>query len=225
MPLAPPPANGEVVRGWTDIPLTSKGEHEAERLGRDLEGRGLDMLYCSDLERAAETAKILEKKLKIPLVGESRDLRTWNPGELEGEPFEETKGEIQYYINHPNEAPKDAETFNHFLHRVVRKFVQVHNITWPKGIVAGIVAHHWTIEAIQGWIKAGAKPNFQVDKKNLFMQGEAPGSVYDVWGETGDGKLEIKLIDVERDKKYRFRPGVVLIRHASTAWNVGGGKG
>lgn len=47
------------LQGWSDTPLTEKGEAEAAAVGRALATVKVDYLFSSDLKRAADTARIL----------------------------------------------------------------------------------------------------------------------------------------------------------------------
>lgn len=47
------------LQGWSDTPLTNKGEAEAAAVGRALAKVQIDYLFASDLKRAADTARIL----------------------------------------------------------------------------------------------------------------------------------------------------------------------
>lgn len=223
MRMTPPPTAGEVVRGWTNIDLSRKGEGEAERLAKNLKGRGLPGIFSSDLDRALETAQIIEKVGGIPLIGTTRTLRTWGLGELEGDPLVDSMKIIRdFVVNRPNDKPKGGESFNQFVRRVLSEIRMLQDIYAPKGFPVGLLTHHWVIEVAIAWIESGAKPDFSMDKRNLFLQGqEPPGSVHDIWQEESGNKLRIKRIDVTNGN-YHFKPGPVLIRHASTAWNVGG---
>jgi 2,3-bisphosphoglycerate-dependent phosphoglycerate mutase len=44
--------------GWVDVPLSPKGEQEAQAAGDKLRGRRIDRLFTSVLQRAIETARI-----------------------------------------------------------------------------------------------------------------------------------------------------------------------
>ena len=47
-----------VLCGWAQMPLTPKGEDDARRAGKVLEGISFDKVYCSDLIRARQTCAI-----------------------------------------------------------------------------------------------------------------------------------------------------------------------
>ena len=71
------------LQGWADISLNDQGRREAEALGRELSGVAFDLAYCSDLDRAAETAEILLRGRETPLSVDPR-LREMGFGPLEG---------------------------------------------------------------------------------------------------------------------------------------------
>lgn len=47
------------LQGWSDTPLTKKGEHDAINVGQSLSSLRIDYLFSSDLKRAVDTARIL----------------------------------------------------------------------------------------------------------------------------------------------------------------------
>jgi len=52
--------------GWTDIPLTTKGQEEARSAAAVLIDVKFDLAVTSDLVRASETLEIIKQELKIP---------------------------------------------------------------------------------------------------------------------------------------------------------------
>jgi len=78
------------IQGTTDIPLSPEGVRQARRLADRLAG---DEVYwqgvvSSDLQRAAQTAKIVAHRLEIPVLQDER-LRERSFGEAEGTTLEE----------------------------------------------------------------------------------------------------------------------------------------
>ena len=67
--------------GRTDVPLTDLGRHQAELLGRRLQGRSFALVLTSPLGRARETCRLAG-------LGEGAllrdELREWDYGEYEG---------------------------------------------------------------------------------------------------------------------------------------------
>lgn len=47
-----------VASGWRDVPLSTKGRELAQELGERRRGERIDAVFCSDLQRAVETAEI-----------------------------------------------------------------------------------------------------------------------------------------------------------------------
>ena len=56
------------VQGHADIPLNEEGRAQAHQLAARMEGTPLQALYTSDLQRAAETARILGARLGLDAV-------------------------------------------------------------------------------------------------------------------------------------------------------------
>lgn len=76
------------LQGWTDISLNENGWIQAEELAKKLLHFKIDKIISSDLKRSFETAEILSKYLKAPVIKDSR-LRECNFGTLEGKKKEE----------------------------------------------------------------------------------------------------------------------------------------
>ncbi len=59
-------------QGQADPPLNSQGLQQARSLAKKLKGRDLELLVSSPLRRAAQTARILAEKLKLPVFFDNR---------------------------------------------------------------------------------------------------------------------------------------------------------
>lgn len=55
------------IQGHADIPLSELGCRQAEAAAEALAGQPLDAIYASPLRRAAQTAKIIAKRLGLPV--------------------------------------------------------------------------------------------------------------------------------------------------------------
>lgn len=76
--------NEQGVRaGWQDPPLSALGKRQAARLRDNLATDEFDSVFASDLERAAETARIAFPRYTLVLDARLREL---NYGELNGAP-------------------------------------------------------------------------------------------------------------------------------------------
>ncbi|ADL12383.1 alpha-ribazole phosphatase [Acetohalobium arabaticum] len=77
-------------QGSADVKLSSDGVKQAERLAERFADFRLDMVYASDLQRAAKTAEIVADQHGININTEAK-LREANFGVWEGLTFEEIK--------------------------------------------------------------------------------------------------------------------------------------
>ena len=71
-----------LLAGWVDVPLTAVGEAQAAAVGPLLAGERFDSVWCSDLTRAATTARLAWGEAR-----RDRRLREINFGSLEGLPW------------------------------------------------------------------------------------------------------------------------------------------
>lgn len=72
--------------GWVDVPLSPKGEKEAEAAGRMLAGQHFDCAFTSALARAQETLRIVAEQIGQPDLPTVRDaaLNERHYGDLQG---------------------------------------------------------------------------------------------------------------------------------------------
>ncbi|MEO8539023.1 MAG: histidine phosphatase family protein [bacterium] len=76
-----------LATGWLPGRLSVEGRRLAAELGARRRNDGLDAVFCSDLGRAAETARIAFEGSPIPVLHDWR-LRECNYGDLNGCPVE-----------------------------------------------------------------------------------------------------------------------------------------
>jgi broad specificity phosphatase PhoE len=76
------------AQGFRDTPLNQTGRAQARELAEHAAGLGLASLWCSDLSRAAETARIVAERVGLEPRPDPR-LREGNRGEWEGRLFRE----------------------------------------------------------------------------------------------------------------------------------------
>lgn len=67
--------------GHVDVPLSARGRRQARELGRQYATHPLDAVFCSDLQRATETARIAFAERGLPLMPDAR-LREYDYGDL-----------------------------------------------------------------------------------------------------------------------------------------------
>ena len=85
----------ERYNGLTDIPLDTFGVEQAEVLSKQLAGNGVSYqaIYRSHLERARQTAEIINKRQKLPVFVDPR-LREIELGEWEGRTYRDIDREF-----------------------------------------------------------------------------------------------------------------------------------
>lgn len=106
-------------RGWLDIPLNAKGKKEAQGAREYLADKGIKRVFCSDLGRAIETAKIV-----LPSIKAERDpmMRPWDVGVFSGKDREETQEDFNHYIDNPEVRIPDGESLKEFAARMNKVF-------------------------------------------------------------------------------------------------------
>jgi probable phosphoglycerate mutase len=91
-----------ITAGWTDLPLTDRGRIQTEittiRLKKFFRSR-IEIIYASDLVRASESARIIQEKLDVPLIIDSR-FREINPGIAKDMTIEEAQ-KVEIPISEP----------------------------------------------------------------------------------------------------------------------------
>jgi broad specificity phosphatase PhoE len=75
-------------QGHTDIELNQTGINQAKILAQELKAEKLDAIYSSDLNRAAQTAAIINNGRNLP-IHKLRELRECSFGIWEGKTFKE----------------------------------------------------------------------------------------------------------------------------------------
>ena len=71
------------VQGRADIGLNEKGKQQAEETRKTLENEKIDLIICSPLLRAKQTAEIINKNRNIPIIYDD-DIIERDFGEFEG---------------------------------------------------------------------------------------------------------------------------------------------
>ncbi|MCG6921455.1 MAG: histidine phosphatase family protein [Acidobacteria bacterium] len=77
-----PASRGRTLAGWTDVPLTERGESQAAALRPVFAGEPFEGVWSSDLVRAVTTARLARGEPR-----QDRRLRELSFGELEGAAF------------------------------------------------------------------------------------------------------------------------------------------
>ena len=74
--------------GQTERNLNETGKEQAEQTRQELADVKYDIIICSPMERAKETARIISQGRNVPMITDER-LRERKLGEMEGNPITE----------------------------------------------------------------------------------------------------------------------------------------
>jgi len=74
----------EISSGWSDVELSELGVKQATELRDKVKDKNFDVVFCSDLKRAVDTAKFAFGG-RVPIITDAR-LRECNYGKLNGGP-------------------------------------------------------------------------------------------------------------------------------------------
>jgi alpha-ribazole phosphatase len=136
--------------GHTDVELTEKGIMQANEAYEKLKKYDFDMIFSSDLKRAYETAKIInrDRKLKINVVPELREI---NFGEFEGHTFDEILSKDAsfksgYFDDNWNYTFPNGESLEKMNHRIITAYKKVLEENEDKNIL--MVLHAGVIRGI-----------------------------------------------------------------------------
>jgi metallo-beta-lactamase family protein len=147
-----------------DVPLNKIGKEQAKKAGEKLKDQKFDVLICSDLTRAKETASIIGKAVGLEISKTSPLLRERDLGDWSGKAVDEIRAQHKAKKDHKGAAfirvtPENGEPFDVFMARARR----VHD--WLIKEYAGkkilLVSH----AGGTGWV-TGA--NFMLEKPDGF---------------------------------------------------------
>jgi len=95
------------IQGHTDIPLNEKGIAQATATAQALKTVQFNAVYCSDLQRATETARIVATQLQLAVQFDAR-LRERHFGAIQGLTWEEAKQRFPQHYDPLRERVPDA---------------------------------------------------------------------------------------------------------------------
>ena len=129
--------------GWRHSRLSAKGRVLAAELGERRRNDGIQAVFTSDLERAAETALIAFGETDIPILQDWR-LRECDYGDGNGMLASELHVDRARYLDQPY---PNGESWQQAVYRVSR-FLQDLPLRWDGGrvLVIGHVATRWGLD-------------------------------------------------------------------------------
>src|SRR6266853_747668 len=162
------------VRGWEPVSLNENGIAEAHKAGKELKEKGVDTIVSSDLQRAKETAAIIQKETGAEVQFDPR-LRTWNVGEHAGKPCETSNPILKEYAQNKQDEPvPGGESFNDFKDR---SFAGIRDaVLNNKDKEVAILTHNRVEATLKGWEKTGQE-NPDIDYNEVVKEETEPGTV------------------------------------------------
>lgn len=104
------------VQGRVDIELNETGIEQAKETKKLLENENIDLIICSPLKRAMQTAEIINENRNIPIIYDENIIER-DFGEFGG--LKETEFDYKGYWNYKeNQKYEKAENIKVFLNRV-----------------------------------------------------------------------------------------------------------
>ncbi len=130
--------------GLIDISLSKEGVNEAKKLGKTLQKRGFDKVYCSDLKRAQETLAAFE--LNLPTIY-SKEICEKSWGKHEGKSFAEIEAMGLQYENFEQWVEAlDGERYEEYKERIKNYFYSTIKNDDAKNIL--VVTHAGVIKTL-----------------------------------------------------------------------------
>ena len=133
-----------IIQGQKDIELNDKGINEARKAKDEFNSLKIDLIMCSPLKRAKETAKILNTDKNINIIYKS-ELIERGLGDFEGESCITEEDDIYNY--HMNKTIRNIEPVVDLCNRVNDLIDEIKNKYKGKNIL--LVTHSGTARAIE----------------------------------------------------------------------------
>jgi len=127
----------KLASGWKDVDLSELGRTQAQELGPIFSNIPIDMIFCSDLIRSVNTAKLAFGD-RLPLTIDQR-LRELNYGDYNGQPSEIVDA---LKIAHINEPFPNGESYTQAIART-QKFYNELRQKYPDKTIL-IIGHRAT---------------------------------------------------------------------------------
>lgn len=116
-------------QGQKNVELNDRGKNQAVKIAKRLAEKEIDVLYSSDLDRAAETADIIAEVQQKPVERDQR-LREMDFGQWEGLNYDRIKNNhperFKKWYNDPTSVnPPEGEYLSQFQQRIISSFTEI----------------------------------------------------------------------------------------------------
>jgi probable phosphoglycerate mutase len=158
------------IQGWSDSPLTPDGERQAELWGAHLQAMSWDLVLASDTGRAQATARIVNRRLDLPLHLEPR-LRELDWGRWTGRTVRQLLGEEPDVVAAQERAgwdfrPPGGESRRDQLNRSRRALLDA-AAERPGGAIL-VVTHEGVIKSLAYFLKGDSTPPTERPEHHIY---------------------------------------------------------
>lgn len=172
------------IRGWTNVPLNDEGRADVAELAKTLKGIHPEEIVCSDLDRAVDTAKIIDKAVSsgsdvVPVI-KTQSLRPWNLGDFQGQETVKVIGKVQGYIKGESKVIPGGECFKDFRVRFLTEFKALLDQASKENCIIFVVSHYRNAKCAEAWDKEGRPSDLSIDVETMMEKGTKPGD-YDIY--------------------------------------------
>lgn len=133
------------VQGKADISLNSKGIAQAEEIRKKLENELIDLIICSPLKRAKETAEVINRDRNIPIIYDE-EISERDFGEFEGNNQKDFDFN-GFWSYKQDQHYESAENIKDFFYRIYTRLDKIKNDYKSKRIL--LVTHGGVSIAIE----------------------------------------------------------------------------
>lgn len=151
----------KIIQGQQDIELNEKGISEANNARIEFNKLDIDLIICSPLKRAKQTAKIINEDKNIEIIYRE-ELKERGLGNLEGKDCAFEEDDIYNYYK--NKCTNNVETVVELCNRVNKLLDEVKVKYNDKNIL--LVTHSGTARAIERYFY-GVNQNGNLPPENL----------------------------------------------------------
>jgi broad specificity phosphatase PhoE len=150
------PGEDERLRSWLDVPLDQKGLEEAAKTADMLDRYPVEVIYCSDLRRARQTAEVLRRRVKAPVMATS-ELRPWNLGAFGGQRVKDILPFLNLLNQRPDLPAPSGESFYQFYGRYSHRLTELLSLADSSNGYVLAVTHVRNLLAATTIIEGGDK--------------------------------------------------------------------
>lgn len=114
--------------GHYDDHLSEKGQHQAQELAKNLIGKGIEIIFCSSLIRARETAQYVanELNIEIKVISNIKEQNRYGilTGMIKSDAKEKYPNQVDL-LSDRTKTVKEAESYEDFKTRILNAFKEI----------------------------------------------------------------------------------------------------